>query len=113
MAALLRLGAPVDEGGTHEIEAHAPGQDGRPSRRVFLLPDDPLDQPGAVAAVLLRPRDADPAGGVHRPLPRAAALERLAIGRHPVVGGVVQAEVGRKVRREPVAELLAKGFLVG
>jgi len=48
---------------------------------------------------------------VHRLLPRAAALERLAIGRDPVVGRIVETEVGRKVRREPAAELGAKRFL--
>src|SRR5438552_1735323 len=113
MAALLLVGAPVDDRGPHEVEAHAPGQDGRPRRGVLLLPDDPLDQPGAAAPVLLRPRDADPTGGVHRLLPRAAALERLPIGRHPVVGWIVETEVGREVRREPVAKLRVESVLDG
>ena len=67
----------------------------------------------AAAAVLLRPRDADPAGDVHRLLPSAPALERGAIGRHAVVGRIVETEVSREVRREPVAERLTKGLLDG
>src|SRR5712691_13393756 len=67
----------------------------------------------AAAPVLLRPRDADPTGGVHRLLPRAAALERLPIGRYPVVGWIVETEVGREVRREPVAKLPVESVLDG
>src|SRR5712691_1907848 len=69
--------------------------------------------PASRPPVLLGPRDADPARRVHRLLPDSTALERLPIGRHTVVGGVVQAQVGRKVRREPVAELLPETLVLG
>jgi hypothetical protein len=110
---LLSVGAPVHEGGADQVEAHAARQHRGPRRRVLLVPDDPLDQPGAAPAVLLGPRDADPAGRVHRLLPRAPALEGLAIGRHPVVGRVVEAEVGGQVGLEPAAEFLAERLLLG
>src|SRR5207247_11171324 len=86
-------------------------QDRRACRGVLLVPDDPLDQAGAATPVLLRPRDPEPTGGVHRLLPRAAALERLAIGCDPIVGRVVETEVGGEVRREPLAKLRAERVL--
>ena len=60
-----------------------------------------------------RPRDADPARLVHLLLPRAAALERLAVAGHAVVGRIVQAQLGREVDREPLAELLAERLVLG
>jgi hypothetical protein len=50
---------------------------------------------------------------VHRLLPDAAALEGLAIGRDAVVGGVVQTQLRREIRGEPVAEFLAKALVLG
>jgi len=49
---------------------------------------------------------------VHRLLPTAAALERLAVGRDAVVGGVVDAEVGWEMCGEPAAELLAERLVL-
>jgi hypothetical protein len=49
---------------------------------------------------------------VHGLLPGAAALEGLAVGGDPIVGGIVQAELGGKVGGEPVAEFLAEGLVL-
>src|SRR6202040_3079942 len=58
-------------------------------------------------------RDPDPPGLVHGLLPGAPPLERLAIGGHAIVGGIVEAEIRRKVLGQPRAELVAKGLLLG
>src|SRR5438093_6161421 len=61
MAALLLLGAPVDESRARQVQAHVAWYDGRAGRSVLLVPDDPLDQSSVAPPVLLGPRDADPA----------------------------------------------------
>src|SRR5262249_36935950 len=56
---LLGVGAPVDDRRADEIEPHA-RQNWGARGSVFLVPDHALDDRGAAAAVLLRPRNPDP-----------------------------------------------------
>ncbi len=62
-------------------------------------------------AVLLGPRQTGVSGGVELGLPRAAALEDLAIGSDPFVLGVVDAQLLGQVRVEPGADLVAERIL--
>ena len=103
----------MDDGRPDQAQPHVPRQHGRAGDGVLLVPDDALDQPGVAAPVLFGPRDADPARGVHRFLPDAAALEGLAIGRDAVVGSVVQTQLRPQIRGEPVAEFLAEALVLG
>src|SRR6476660_8707258 len=89
-----------------------PGSTGaRPE--ALLVVDDLLHEGGPAAAVLGGPRDADPARRVHPPLPRAPPLERLPIRRHPLVGGILDAQVVGEIVREPAADLGAEPILLG
>ena len=55
----------------------------------------------------------DPARRVHAALPVAPALERRAIGRDPLVGRILDAQIVGEVGAEPVADLGAETFLLG
>src|SRR2546421_353181 len=80
----------------------------------YCAPDvHTFHQPAPPPAVLLGPRHPHPARRVHGLLPRAPLLERLAVGRHAIVGGVVEAEIGGQVGGEPVTELAAKRVVLG
>jgi hypothetical protein len=50
---------------------------------------------------------------VHRLLPGHAALEHLAGRRHAIVGGIVHAEIGGKIRFQPRAKFLPEVLLLG
>ena len=113
IASLLLVGAPVNERRADQIQAHVSRQHRSARGGVLLVPDHALDQAGAAAAVFFRPRDADPTGGVHLRLPEAASLEGFAVRRHAIVGGIVEAQLGRQMLHEPVAELLAKLLVPG
>src|SRR5208337_5162325 len=89
------------------------GQHGRAGAGIFLVPDDLLDEAHGVAAVFLRPREADVSGAVELRLPRAAAFKDVAIGRDAFVLGVIDTQVLGEVRVEPAADLVAEGLLFG
>src|SRR4029450_2208143 len=72
----------------------------------------PLRGP-APPAVGLGPRDAHPARLVHDLLPFHALLERGAVGRHALVGGIVHAELAWQIGGEPAAQLASEGLLLG
>jgi hypothetical protein len=50
---------------------------------------------------------------MHLFLPRDALFERLAVRCDPLVGGIVDADLGRQVFFEPVAKFGAKGGMLG
>jgi hypothetical protein len=77
-------------------------------REIFLVEYDLLLKTGAGAAILLGPRDPDPAGGMHCLLPRNSLFERLPVGRDALVGASVDTDLRRKVRFEPAPELRMK-----
>src|SRR5262249_52610640 len=89
---LLLFGSPFDEDGSGHADAGVSGQDRRSGAEAFLVVDDLLHERGAAPTVLLGPRDADPAGLVHRPLPDDTPLERRAIGSDSLVDRIVDAE---------------------
>src|SRR6202022_1030986 len=113
VALLLRLGAPLDDGGTRHPDAGVAGQHRGPRPEALLVVDDLLHQGGAATAVRLRPRDADPARRVHPPLPVAPALEGPAVRPPPLAGRGLDAEVVGEVRGEPSADLGAELLLLG
>src|SRR6185503_4470428 len=113
VALLLRLGAPLDDGRARHADAGVAGEHGGARPEALLVVDDLLHQGGAAAAVLLGPRDPDPARRVHAALPLAPALEGLAVGGDPLVGRVLDAEIVGEVRVEPAADLGAEALLLG
>ena len=113
VALLLRLGAPLDEGRARHADAGVAGEHGRARPEALLVVDDLLHQGGAAPAVLLGPRDPDPARRVHAALPVAPPLEGLAVRRHPLVGRVLDAEIVGEVGGEPAADLGAEVLLLG
>src|SRR5207245_2397335 len=50
---------------------------------------------------------------VQLPLPDATALEGFAIGRDAIVGRIVEAQLGREIRGEPIAEFFPEAFVLG
>jgi hypothetical protein len=66
-----------------------------------------------VATVFFGPRKARVSGAVEFRLPRAAALEHVAIGHDALILRVVDAEILGEVRIEPGADFVAEGFLFG
>ena len=77
---LLRLGAPMNEGGAEKAHADRAGQDRRAGAEILFVEDHLLHKAGAAPAIFLWPGQADPAGRVHLLLPGAALFERLAVG---------------------------------
>src|SRR5579862_1128931 len=108
MPFLLRLGAELDEGWAEQVERAVTGEDRRMRPEILLIEDHLLDKARATPAILLGPRDADPAGGIHFLLPVDALLERLAVGRDARIRRVFDLEIVGQVGVEPGAELAAK-----
>src|SRR5207244_3054496 len=97
VAPLLLRGAPMYETGAEEVEPAGPRQDRGAGADILLVEDDLLHEIGAAAAIFLGPGEPDPAGGMHFLLPLDALLQRLAVGCHALIGGVVDADLGRQV----------------
>ncbi len=95
MALFLRLGAALDQGRTEQVDRTGARQDRGAGAEILLVENDLLHKTGTAAAVLLGPGDADPAGRMHLLLPGDAFFENIAIGRHPLVGSVVDLDLGR------------------
>src|SRR6266404_204819 len=113
VALLLLFGPPVDQGRTQQVQ-RARGRQYRGSgAEIFLVKDDLLHKAGAPPAIFLGPRDPDPAGSVHRLLPSDAFFERLAVRRHALVGGIVDADLRGQIRLEPMAEFGAECSVLG
>jgi hypothetical protein len=68
-------------------------QNRRTGTKILLVEDDLLHKADAAAAIFLRPRDADPPGGMHFLLPRNAFFQCLAVWRHALVGGIVDTQI--------------------
>src|SRR5439155_20038054 len=111
-AALLRLGAVLDEGRADQRRPHADvDQAGGADARVLLGEEELLDRRGAAAAVLARPVEPGPAPLVQLPLPparKAHLLRRLLglaiVGRTPPRG---------QVRDQPLMHLALEAPLGG
>ncbi len=112
MALFLRLGAALDQGRAEQVDRTRPRQDRRAGAEILLVENNLLHEIGAAPAVFLGPGNPDPAGGVHLFLPGDALFQGLAVGGDALVGGVVDADLGRQVRFEPPAELGAKGGML-
>ena len=94
VALLLLLVAVGDDDGAAHHQAQHVRRERHALAAELLVEDRLLDQRRALAAVLLGPRDAGPAGLVHRLLPGAAELELglvVALGR---LAGMVRLEPG-------------------
>jgi hypothetical protein len=102
-ARLLRRRPHFDQGGSDHADARIARQHRRPHAEALLVVDELLHQGRPAPAVFLGPGDPDPARLVHDALPGHPALEGIAIGRHPLVGGIVHAELRRQIGREPAA----------
>jgi hypothetical protein len=111
---LLLLGAPLQDGGADERVAEEVGAQRRLGPGELLGEHDALHRGEALAAVLLRPRGADPA--TLEELRGPALVERLALlGRHlqrlAALGGVDPA--GGEVLLQPRADLGTERLGVG
>src|SRR5215469_12267382 len=113
MAPLLLFRAPVDEGRSQEIKRVC-GRQNRPAgAEILFVEDDLLHKAGAAAAIFFGPGDSDPAGCVHLLLPGDALFQCLAVRRDALVGGVVDADLGRQIFLEPIAEFGTKRRVLG
>jgi hypothetical protein len=105
-AGLLGLAAMVDQRRPDDVEANRSDDRRRAGLGVGLVDDDLLGEGRAAAAVLARPRQADEAGLVQRPLPRAQKCH---------AGGEVRGDVlrVRLVLGEEATHLVAEVDLSG
>ena len=108
MAPLLHVAAPVNEARTQQVEAARSWQNRSAGADILLVEDDLLHEIGTAAAILLGPRDPDPARGMHRLLPLDALFQCRAVGCDALVGRVVNADIGGQIGLEPAAELAAE-----
>src|SRR5260370_15363117 len=110
---LLLFGSPMNERRAQEIQRVRCRQNRRTGAEIFLVEDHLLHKARAAPAIFFGPGDPDPAGGVHRLLPPNALFECLAVGRHALVGGIVDADLRRQVHFEPAPEMGTKGGMLG
>jgi hypothetical protein len=109
---LLLLGAVVQDRGPDQALAHDADAPGPAGTGVLLVEDDLLEQARAPAAVLLRERQAHPAGRAERPLPGEALLEQRVL----VAGTAAAAHAGEltgQLLREPAPRLGAERLELG
>src|SRR5690606_35760712 len=103
---LLLVGRVDDQGRTAMVDADEIGADPRRVRlRIFLEPDDLLDDRKAAPAIVRRPVDPRPAGIEQPALPGLVEIERLV--------GVERPLLRRHVGVKPFAAFLAEALLLG
>src|SRR6267154_717950 len=77
----LLLRSPMNERRAQQVQRARRRQHRRTGAEIFLVEDHLLHKARAAPAIFLGPGDADPAGGVHRLLPRNALFEGLPFRR--------------------------------
>src|SRR5260370_5339124 len=110
---LLLFGSPMNERRAQQVQRARCRQNRRTGAEIFLVEDHLLHKARAAPAIFFGPGDPDPAGGVHRLLPPNALFECLAVGRHALVGAIVDADLGRQVPFDPTPELSPKSRVLG